>query len=57
VQGRVVAGTSDLPNEWLHVPETYREAAKATFTLKEEPDVPKGPGRDCHQTQRRHEGH
>ena len=53
----MVAGTSDLPNEWLHVPETYREAAKATFTLKEEPDVPKGPGRDCHQTQRRHEGH
>lgn len=31
---------SDLPNE-LHVPETYRESAKATFRLKKEPYVPK----------------
>lgn len=47
---------SDLPNEWLHIPEAYREAAKATFMLKEEL-VPKGLGRDCHQPQRRYKGH
>lgn len=43
-----MAAISDLPNG--HVPETYRKAVKATFTLKEELCVPEGPDRKMSPT-------
>lgn len=36
------AAIRDLPNEWLHVPESLREAAKPTFMLKEDQTSQKG---------------